>query len=899
MTPFREHRLIYRRIDELQKKQKSTILSTPGQRMVTGMESKTYVDKKTGETKMGAATPIVSTAGERADTRQSDALGNTPRPTAGLSDTFTPYKDVAEAEAAARREYQETGSVSPETNAYLQRMGGSADKLSMDGPLGPTSGPAMFSLNEQQRNQQVANARKPQGYVDPNTLTRNTNAGVTESDAEFTARKAAQADLNNKLMEGSALKGSIAQDTKDKAKTAVQGANTTPTPVDTFTQQAQDMIAADPTLAPYFLPALEALNKSKSGIASDTNAALSDLASSDQNNNGVSDGVEAAVSESKAYLSDNIKQQGAINDENRDINLEAAKIAKETAEIAKSKFELEQAKAESQLREQNVENEIKNRRIANRLGISTDTNGLKWMQDEIRKGTEALTFLQQAGSLQEAQFALEIGRNYNLNVRSATNAHTATALELSSALKNGLAELDNTISLDAKERKAERAKIVEKFWERMDKNDENTASVLKDFRTEAFDRIKEMNKAKLEGTMNDGDALEFTQAMESSVAGMQEFKSFKTVNYNYEGMLAAKETYDMDPTTKGAYDTALVKLYEKILDPDSVVRQEEFNSQLKAQGIVRGTVQGWIDAFNGGQGLDPNGQAALVKMAGSLYESAKRNTLEAIQPKLAQVARFNKQAGENVMLEEVFTQDVIDALDIPVDEFESAAALIGDDTMETEQLPVPTDINSWLSMTGNGQVVTGSPFHKGIDANAIDIDGKIGDPITPVAAGYVSGMTQDRKKGYGLSVIVTDDQGNEHLYAHMDSIDVKPGQRVEPGMLLGKMGNTGNVIAGPKGDGSHLHYRMSKGGQSLTAHNHEEAPQTKPAPAPQPQKTFSSATTAPRSGSTLNVASNPTPQVNMIQPKKYKNVETGAIFTVKPGDTDPYAAKPYKYSPVS
>jgi murein DD-endopeptidase MepM/ murein hydrolase activator NlpD len=794
-----EHRLIYRRLDELQKKQSSTILST-------------------NPTRQQAANTMV--------TQDASQLGlNAPRATAGLSESFTPYKDIGEAEAQARREYQDSGSISAETTAYLQRMGGNADNISMQGPVGPASGAQMYSLNEQQRADQVANAKTPQrnlGLVDTSSLAPITNAGVTETPEQFAARKASIEAQNASKLQGAQAQMGIQGMQKDKEQASIGAANTTsPNPM---LDMAQQTILKDPALAPYFQDELNAIQGNADSITSQKDQALGNFNASDRNNNGVTDGVEAAVSESKKYLSDDNSKQNAINDENRDINLEAAKVAKEGAEIAQKKFELQQARDENLLREQNIEAEIKNRRIANRLGITTDSNGLKWMQEEIRKGTEALVFLQNTGSLQEAQFALETGRAYNLNVRSATNAHAGQALVISSQLRNDMAELDNTISLDAKGRREERDKIMEKFWERMDKNDERTAETLKEYRTEAFTRIREQEKAKLDGTMTDGDALKFTQTMESAVAGMQEFKSFKTVNFNYEGMLAAKEVYDADPSTKGAFDTALVKLYEKILDPESVVRQEEFNSQLKSQGIVRGTIQSAIDAFNGGQGLDESAQAAMVKMSQSLFNSARQNTLQAVQPKLAQVSRFNKQSGANVMLEEIFTNDVIDALDIPVDEFEAAAALVGDvddlNLDEPEQLAAPTDFNSWLSMTGNGKTVSGSPYHKGIDANALDIDGKIGDPITPVAAGYVSGMTQDRKKGYGLSVIVTDDQGNEHLYAHMDEISVKPGQRIEPGMLLGKMGNTGNVIAGPKGDGSHLHYRMSNNGQSLLAsHN--------------------------------------------------------------------------------
>ncbi len=63
---------------------------------------------------------------------------------------------------------------------------------------------------------------------------------------------------------------------------------------------------------------------------------------------------------------------------------------------------------------------------------------------------------------------------------------------------------------------------------------------------------------------------------------------------------------------------------------------------------------------------------------------------------------------------------------------------------------------------------------------------------------------------YGNCVIVDHGMGVQSLYGHLSSIDVKVGDRVEKGQVLGRSGMTG--LAG----GDHLHFTMLVGGQQVT-----------------------------------------------------------------------------------
>ncbi|MFM6277795.1 MAG: M23 family metallopeptidase, partial [Dolichospermum sp.] len=56
--------------------------------------------------------------------------------------------------------------------------------------------------------------------------------------------------------------------------------------------------------------------------------------------------------------------------------------------------------------------------------------------------------------------------------------------------------------------------------------------------------------------------------------------------------------------------------------------------------------------------------------------------------------------------------------------------------------------------------------------------------------------------GYGLTVIINHPSAQQTLYGHMSEILVQPGQWVEPGTVLGLVGNTGNST------GPHLHFEV-------------------------------------------------------------------------------------------
>jgi murein DD-endopeptidase MepM/ murein hydrolase activator NlpD len=61
--------------------------------------------------------------------------------------------------------------------------------------------------------------------------------------------------------------------------------------------------------------------------------------------------------------------------------------------------------------------------------------------------------------------------------------------------------------------------------------------------------------------------------------------------------------------------------------------------------------------------------------------------------------------------------------------------------------------------------------------------------------------------GYGLCVIIAHGGSTRTLYGHLSRIEVRRGQRIRNGDLLGAVGRTGNAT------GSHLHFEVWRWGR--------------------------------------------------------------------------------------
>ena len=117
----------------------------------------------------------------------------------------------------------------------------------------------------------------------------------------------------------------------------------------------------------------------------------------------------------------------------------------------------------------------------------------------------------------------------------------------------------------------------------------------------------------------------------------------------------------------------------------------------------------------------------------------------------------------------------------------------------------------------------GRPYHGGLDYGA-----PIGTPVrAPSVLGIggeftVTEVVSDRggaRTGDGNRVVISGFDHNgaraEWQFNHLSDVSVKAGDTVTPGMTLGKVGNTGSVIASKGGNGAHLDLKLKANGKLM------------------------------------------------------------------------------------
>jgi len=98
-------------------------------------------------------------------------------------------------------------------------------------------------------------------------------------------------------------------------------------------------------------------------------------------------------------------------------------------------------------------------------------------------------------------------------------------------------------------------------------------------------------------------------------------------------------------------------------------------------------------------------------------------------------------------------------------------------------------------------------FHYGIDFTA-----PTGTEIYSTGDGTIKQVTTDRS--YGNYIIVDHGYGLETLYAHMSTFNVRKGQKIKRGDVIGFVGSTGLSTA------PHLHYEVIRNGQKVNPINY-------------------------------------------------------------------------------
>jgi murein DD-endopeptidase MepM/ murein hydrolase activator NlpD len=212
-------------------------------------------------------------------------------------------------------------------------------------------------------------------------------------------------------------------------------------------------------------------------------------------------------------------------------------------------------------------------------------------------------------------------------------------------------------------------------------------------------------------------------------------------------------------------------------------------------------------------------EARQIRFAEKMTKVAQARTLKAeaairqfgLNPEvLARQAR-NAQGG---LFEPFFGKGKKDVRDPRF--LKLAAALGRMDAMERALAAIPTAMPAASMMMSSGFGYRSDPFTGGGAMHAgLDFKGPVGTPILAAAKGKV--VLAGFSGGYGNTIEIRHANGLVTRYAHLSGLNVRPGQMVDRGVQIGRMGSTG------RSTGSHLHFEVRQNGQAINPRKFLEA----------------------------------------------------------------------------
>jgi len=117
-----------------------------------------------------------------------------------------------------------------------------------------------------------------------------------------------------------------------------------------------------------------------------------------------------------------------------------------------------------------------------------------------------------------------------------------------------------------------------------------------------------------------------------------------------------------------------------------------------------------------------------------------------------------------------------------------------------------------LPFEGSTTINTGSPYHTGASSEALDFGLSYGQEVYAAGDGKVITASYGWNYGFGNLIKIQHTNGYVSIYAHLSEIVVSAGESVKSGQLIGRVGNSGNVIPKPTSadpqSGKHLHFEV-------------------------------------------------------------------------------------------
>lgn len=244
----------------------------------------------------------------------------------------------------------------------------------------------------------------------------------------------------------------------------------------------------------------------------------------------------------------------------------------------------------------------------------------------------------------------------------------------------------------------------------------------------------------------------------------------------------------------------------------TVAEGETISSIAERYGLQSTTVM-WENDLTESSKIKPGQELRILPLDGVRHKVARGETINSIGKKYglegSEIQVIVDYPFNEFLNNETFELATGQYLVIP-DGVKRATGTTSGSRVVARQAYTTPDAGS-VTATGSfvwpaaGRITQGYKFYH----KAIDIANRSGGPILAADSGTVIGAGWLDGYGYGNRVIVDHGNGFVTLYAHLSVIQVKNGQRVNRGDLLGQMGNTG------RSTGTHLHFEIRNGGVLL------------------------------------------------------------------------------------
>ncbi len=319
-------------------------------------------------------------------------------------------------------------------------------------------------------------------------------------------------------------------------------------------------------------------------------------------------------------------------------------------------FNLQFNQQKQQIRDQNIQNELQNRRLAAKMGINFDTGGLDWMQREVRSGQEMLSNLTQRAAIGNKQFAdqrISISNQYALRMDEIDLTGRAQRDKIFDDFRTSIQSLTKERLLTERELATERKDARQRYYDQLNSVDtfvaeqyvkerdaarKEEARVAKDERDSFDNRIDYQRDVRKD--------IQGTKAIQQASEVRQKVDGFEVAFIDAERIQSAINATDDKVEQKaleknfGPADVAMLNMYQKILDPGSVVRPSEFDQVPEASGLLQSMKAKMLSVAFGGV-LTPEIRKSMKRLTdeyGRLYDIKLQ---QAVQPFIDEIDEIN------------------------------------------------------------------------------------------------------------------------------------------------------------------------------------------------------------------------------------------------------------------